>query len=386
MLQLENYFPLGIAKGEAFIGREDDAQWLKKNIAAGIHTLLLAPRRYGKSSLVLHTLETSKVAFVELDLQLCRSAKSVEKKILRGVEQIIHVAVKEKESVLRTAKDFFKKSNKRWTVGLKGFVELTIEPENYDDVADNILTSLQFLEAALLAAGKKAIIFIDEFQEINQIESSAEIQGAIRHFAQKTINVVFIFSGSNRRMLRHMFNDNTMPLYQLCDSISLCKIPEKTYIEYIKKVSEISWNMAMQEEVITEILRVSERHPRRIYNLCLYVWRLAEPYKNKPVIQDVQKAWEKLIISEAKGIRYFLSKRNTSQLKVLAYITFQDTKALTSKKAQQATNLSSTAISNALHNLEEEDLIERNDSDNYHIIDPVVKDVIALYEKELIEL
>ena len=293
MLQFEHCFPLGIAKGKAFIGREQDAEWLQKNIQAGIHTLLLAPRRYGKSSLVLYTLTNSTTTFAELDLQLCRSAKSIEKKIMRGIEQIISSVVTEKEKILSAAKSFFKKNNKQWKIGLKGFVELTIEPEHYDDVPENILTALQFLEAVLSHENKKAIIFMDEIQEIIQIESSPEIQGAIRHFAQKASCVVFIFSGSNRRMLRHMFNDNTMPLYQLCDVITLDKITEKAYVDYLRKISEATWGTVISDEVIAEIISVSERHPRRIYNVCLYLWRLVGAKKNC-TINHVQQAWKKL--------------------------------------------------------------------------------------------
>ena len=103
----DNYFPLGLAKGKAFIGRIEDAEWLNKNIDTGIHTLLLAPRRYGKSSLVLNVLENKKLDYVEIDLQLCRSGKSVEMKIIRGIEQIISTAIKEKDKVIQSAKRFF---------------------------------------------------------------------------------------------------------------------------------------------------------------------------------------------------------------------------------------------------------------------------------------
>lgn len=385
MSQFENYFPLGIAKDKAFIGREQDEAWLQKNIEAGIHTLLLAPRRYGKSSLVLHTLKHNHTTFAELDLQLCRSAKSIEKKILRGVEQIIASAVSEKETILTTAKSFFKKNNKQWKIGIKGFVELTIEPERYDDIAENILTGLQFLETVLSHENKKAVIFIDEIQEIIPIESSAEIQGAIRHFAQKAAHVVFIFSGSNRRMLRHMFNDNTMPLYQLCDVITLDKIAEKFYIHYLRKISEITWNTLISDEAITAIIQLSERHPRRIYNLCLYLWRLTNIQKGKPTAESVKLAWKKLISADLRGVRYALSQRNTSQLKVLSYIALQNRSELTSKDTQHATNLSATAIQNALHKLEEDDLIERDDAGIYHIIDPVIRATLTYYEKELMD-
>lgn len=383
-MNYESYFPLGIAKGQAFIGRAEDAEWLNKNIEAGIHTLLLAPRRYGKSSLILHVLENKKLDFVEIDLQLCRTGKSVEMKLLRGVEDIITAAIKEKDKVLQTAKSFFSKSRKQWNIGLKGFIQVRIEPDKYDDVAENILTALHFLEAALSDEDKKAVIFIDEMQKIMHLEESEEIQGAIRHFAQKSKRVHFIFSGSSRGLLRQMFNDNAKPLYQLCDNLTLGKIKEEHYLSYIKKVAKKTLNLQLSDNVVHKIIDLSERHPRRIYNLCLYFWRLMESRKKEPDETSVLEAWNKLILSEAKGMRYFLSKLNNSQLKVLAYLSLKANKELTSKEAQGITDLSASAISKALQNLEE-DLIERHEENGYHIIDPLIKGVITLYENELLE-
>ena len=46
------YFPSGIALGESFINREKEREQLKKNIVANRHMVLMAPRRYGKTSLI----------------------------------------------------------------------------------------------------------------------------------------------------------------------------------------------------------------------------------------------------------------------------------------------------------------------------------------------
>jgi len=383
-MHFEQYFPLGIVRGDAFVGREDEAAWLNRNIQAGVHTLLSAPRRYGKSSLVLYTLEHGHIGFIEIDLQLCRSAKAVEKKIIHGIEQIITQTVKEKDKVLKLAQSFFQKSHKQWKIGLKGFVEVMIEPERYEDIANNILTAFQFLESVLKAEGKKIVFFIDEIQEIHHLVESLEIQGAIRHFAQKTSQIVFIFSGSNRRLLTQMFNNKNMPLYQLCDYMSLNKIPESIYIDYLRKISKKTWNKVISNDVISTILELSGRHPRRTYHLCLYLWRLIDESKKAPVIEDVKKSWEKLIKSELKAVRFFLSKKSTSQLKILTYIALNHHTELTGKDAQRTLNLSSTAISKALQQLEEDDLIEHEDK-AYTILDPLLKSVLSQYETELID-
>lgn len=384
-MQFENNFPFGLAKASAFIGREEELAWLQRNINTGIHSLLMAPRRYGKSSLALNTLEKSKTPYIEIDLHLCRSSKSVEKKIISGIERLITNLVEEKEEILKHAKSFFKKANKHWRIGLKGFVELEIEPDKYDDTAENILTTLQFLDSILQTEKKRVVIFLDEFQEVTELEESREIQGAIRHFAQKTDHVIFIFSGSNRRLLRTMFENNTMPLYQLCDIQTLHRIPAEIYKKYISKVAKKTWGEAIQPSVIDEILKITQRHPRRTYNLCYYIWRTADIKGSIPNIDDVNKAWDKLLNSEKRGIRFYLSSKSTGQLKVLTYIAQGNRKALTSKLAQRITDLSATAISKAVQLLEEDDLIERDEEGGYRVIDPVIKSVLYKFESELLE-
>ena len=381
----EHYFPLGIAKADAFIGREAELNWLKKNIEARVHTLIMAPRRFGKSSLVLKALSQDTIRHIEIDLQLCRSAKSVEKKLINNIEQFVATIVDKKENILKLAQSFFKKSNKQWKIGLIGFVELTLEPERFDDVANNILTILQFFESVLKAEKQKAVIFIDEIQEITALSESQEIQGAIRHFAQKTTHIAFVFSGSNRRLLRDMFEDNMMPLYQLCDTINLNKISEKDYKYYLNNVAQKTWQQTLNTNIITKILNITERHPRRTNQLCLYVWRLSDIANSIPQKEDISKAWDHLINTEAKGIRYYLSRLNNSQLKLLTYIALGNTKEITGKLAQKATDLTASALSKAAEQLSQQDLIEISEQGSYHVVDPVVMAILARFEQEIID-
>lgn len=54
-----DYFPLGKAHGKAFCNREYETEWLLKNINSAKHSLVMAPRRFGKSSLAERGVEMS---------------------------------------------------------------------------------------------------------------------------------------------------------------------------------------------------------------------------------------------------------------------------------------------------------------------------------------
>ena len=64
-----NHFPQGIAMGDTFLGREKELRALNYNIQKGHHTLLIAPRRFGKTSLALNVLEKLKLPYFEMNLQ-----------------------------------------------------------------------------------------------------------------------------------------------------------------------------------------------------------------------------------------------------------------------------------------------------------------------------
>lgn len=111
----------------------------------------------------------------------------------------------------------------KWIVGTDG-VNIELIPEKGSDPANVIMESLQMLENILKKKGKKAVFFIDEFQEIGVLANSSGIEGAIRHVAQESENLCFVFSGSNRHILANMFDDRSSPLYMLCDRISIDRI------------------------------------------------------------------------------------------------------------------------------------------------------------------
>ena len=68
------------------------------------------------------------------------------------------------------------------------------------------------------------VFFIDEFQELINIDDSKPIESAIRQVAQSTKYLTFIFAGSNRKLINFVFEDSSRPLYLLCEEVLLERI------------------------------------------------------------------------------------------------------------------------------------------------------------------
>ena len=74
-MKVRQYFPLGKAYGKAFCNRTEETKKLVGNIENGKHTFLVAPRRYGKSSLCEIAFEKSGIPWSKIDFHLSVSEK-----------------------------------------------------------------------------------------------------------------------------------------------------------------------------------------------------------------------------------------------------------------------------------------------------------------------
>lgn len=368
-----DYFPWGVAIGKTFFDREEETKRLLNNLETGKHTLLLAPRRYGKTSLARNVLQKARLPHSEIDLFLALDAKSVEKKILKGIRALIQAVSDSPEQWFNTLREFFKNSQKKWIIGIKG-LSLELTPENHEDISENILEGFLALEHILKKKKQRAVIFIDEFQEINKLEESNTIEGAIRHFAQASKHLQFVFSGSNRHMLLNMFNNNKRPLYQLCDRIHLDRIPEQYYSKYLNMVAQETWKQKIHKDILDQIIQTTECHPNIVYILSSFVW---QKFPDKqPGIGDIILCWNKYVQELTKEVREELSVLSTAPLRVLIAIAFGITSEITSKETLQKLKLTSGGVIYALKILEAGDYIEKRGPKNYRIINPVVKSVL----------
>ncbi len=382
-MQYEHYFPLGIAYDEAFLGRQNEITLLKRNAQAVRHTLLLSPRKYGKSSLVKNVIKELDYPAADIDLFLLSNAKSIEAKILKGARTLINNIAPSPEKWINTLANYFKKMDKRWTIGLKG-VHLELIPDPHNDSAENIRDALSAVEYVLMKNKKKAIFFIDEVQEITHIEGSRAIEGAIRNFSQEAKHLMLIFSGSSQHMLRHMFEDQTRPLYDLCETIHLDRLAQSEYSQYLNQIAKKTWKQPLSHETFETIMHISECHPKVVYILCKKLWDHCTNKNKVPSPKDVKLVWSQYIQSYLKDTRNTLSARSVGQIKVLTYIATGNTSSLMSKAAQGCLNLTSGAIMQALAVLEQNDFIERLPNHIYRVIDPTVKATLDLFNKDYI--
>jgi uncharacterized protein len=375
-MDYEVYFPRGIAVGDAFCNRESERKRLIANILSGQHTLIMSPRRYGKTSLVKFAAVESGILFAESDLFVAVDAKRIEQQILSAVKKIISEVRAPIEHVLDILRQYFLKNNAQWTVGTQG-VNIALIPKKDNDPASTILEALQALDNLLAKKNIKAVLFLDEMQEISEIAEGKGIEGALRNVAQQTKHLSFVFSGSSRHLLSKMFYDKARPLFKLCDRILLERIDEPHYHLHINKFAKKAWARTLDDNALDAIFSLTERHPFYINGLCR---RIFEHNRSQPPSSDmIQTYWISMVKEERQEMARELATLSFGQRKILVAVASGRNRELTGKDFLKHVNMSGSSVIEALKRLEQGDYLEKKEDGAFYFIDPLIASALKLY-------
>lgn len=376
-------FPLGKAYGEAFCNREDETKKLVGNIQSGKHTLIIAPRRYGKSSLAERAIERSNCASVKINFHLCTSEEEVSQLVLDSVIKLIGKSIGQVEKLMSSIQKYL--SNLEPLLSFGGeFASLKLVVKNQVNHSVIISEALLLLEKLLVEKNKKAVIFLDEFQEIDKISKQRGIEGAFRTAAQEMQCLSLIFSGSVRSLLLSLFEDENRPLYKLCRKIKLERIAASEYEKHIQKIAKDTWGQVLAQDVFNQIMTLSNRHSYYVNYLCDLLW---EACQTLPNIADVNAAWLSVVEEEWSDALRELSDLPIGQRRLLKYIANNNvnkTKNLQSQEVCALLSMPSSSIASAIHALVEKDYIEqeqkratqKNKDNHYIIINPLLLAVL----------
>ena len=213
---------------------------------------------------------------------------------------------------------------------------------------------------------------MDEFQEIGTMGGGRGIEGAIRHVAQETKNLSFVFCGSNPHLLRTMFEDERRPLYKLCRKLVLDRISEDHYKKHLNKAAKGIWTGELSDKAFEKIMELSERHPYYVNYLCD---ELCSESNILPSIKSIENAWNMVIEEERSDLIKDFFSLAENQRKIMIHIANYGGGRLHSVGATKKMDMPNSSISRALSTLIEKDYIEKSGGE-YRLIAPVYKQLL----------
>lgn len=232
-MDMDKAFIYGMSvEGKNFTDRELETKRLQLNFENGMNSILISPRRIGKTSLVkkVKSLTEGKDRIVVfMDIYKCRSEYEFYEKFASSVIQATSTKM---DQMVRTAKEFIMSITPKITYSPDPGTEYTLSL----GITPKTNTPEEILDLPERIAQKKGIqmvVCIDEFQQIGEMPDSLTIQKTIRSVWQHHRNVCYCLFGSKQHLMNNLFYSRKMPFYQFGDMFFLKKIPTEKWVPFI---------------------------------------------------------------------------------------------------------------------------------------------------------
>ena len=273
---MENPFIYGMATfGKWFTDREEDTKRLSANFKYGVNTILISPRRWGKTSLVLKVKKQIRVAnlkIVNFDIFSCRS-----------VEDFYRIFAKEIIRQTSNKWEEWSENAQRFLSALTPTISIGNDPINDFSISFNIsdknIINEEVLNLPLKIANKKGIrivVCIDEFQQIAEFPDHKNFQKQLRSAWQlQAQHVSYCLYGSKKHMMYTLFSKQNMPFYKFGDIFFLQKISEDYWIPYIQQRFEET-GKSITAKLACKICDRVKNHSSYVQQLSWLVWARTE--------------------------------------------------------------------------------------------------------------
>lgn len=342
------------ADKEHFTDRKSETQRLLMNFTNGINTMLISPRRWGKTSLVNHVAEllanNKELAIVKMDAFACRTPEDFYRLF---ATEIIKQTYSKAEEWLTNAKRFFSSLTPTLSVSADGTNTFTLSlvPTN-KEFSDEVLG---LPEKIAQEKGIHIVICIDEFQQIGELPNTLTFQKKLRSVWQHQHNTSYCLYGSKRHLLMDMFGKRSYPFYKFGDILLLQRIPLSYWIAYIRPRFTDS-GKSISDEIISDIYTYVDGNSSYMQQLCWLVWVNTEHIATTSILeiaqQDLLQQNHALFIEQLNGL-------STYQIRFLQAMMADKAAIINSKDVVEQFGLGSTSnIAIIKKALQKKELIE----------------------------
>jgi hypothetical protein len=348
-----------IVAGRYFTNRDNEIKRLISNFDNHINTILISPRRWGKSSLVKNASEImvkklTGVRFCFIDLFQIRDEKDFYTTFAR---ETIKATSRKTDEWLYYINSFFKRIKPRISFSNDPINDFEITFD-FNDKADNYEEILNLPEKISRQRGFKIIICIDEFQNLSHFNDPLLFQKRLRTTWQHHHHTTYCLYGSKPSMLTELFENRSMPFYKFGDVFYMEKIEKHSLQKFILK------NFKRTKKIITKIqvekiVDWMQCHPYYVQQLSHLVWINTESFVTEQILQS---AFEDLINQNALLFEREVESLSNTQIYFLKALVDGVQDALSSKaiihKFKLGTSANVVKVKKALERKEIIDIIK----------------------------
>ncbi|MGM9799571.1 MAG: ATP-binding protein [Muribaculaceae bacterium] len=275
-----------IAEGQDFTDREDDGKKLLDNFHRLVNTVIISPRRWGKTSLVNRVLgkirDEKDYLLCKIDIFNCRTEAQFFQSYANAILSASYTKIDEFLHAVKKYLSSFGPKISLSDIGAQFELGVGI------DFRDNTYSYDEILDLPQKIAeerGVKFIVCIDEFQNVSSYHDSIGFQRKLRSHWQNHSQVGYCIFGSKRHMLLDIFSNYQMPFYKFGDIMFLDKISKENWIKYITN-RFLSTGKIIADTTAGKIADYVDCHPYYVQQLAQISWLRTEKVCDDKIVDD----------------------------------------------------------------------------------------------------
>ena len=284
---METPFVYGrIARSENFTDRERETRVLVSNFNSLINTIIISPRRWGKSSLVAKAADIATTG--NKMLKICRIDLFNVRNEEHFYEILAHNVLKATssrwEEAVEDAKKFFTRLVPKILLAgdMQNEISLVFDWKELKKNPDEVL---DLAEEIAKEKGIRIVVCVDEFQNIAEFDDPVYFQKKLRSHWQQHQHVSYCLYGSKRHMMLDVFTNSSMPFYKFGDLMFLDKIDTDSWIGFIHN-RFTDTGKEIEEKDIRLIVALADNHPYYVQQLAQQVWLRTDRTCNEEIVRQ----------------------------------------------------------------------------------------------------
>jgi hypothetical protein len=286
----------GRVKPEHMIDREPEALELKRLVDGGHPVRVVAPRRYGKTTLlgrVLRDAANEGMPTAHVDLLGVLTLAAIVTRIERAYSESLKGSV-------RRATDAILRS---WDIGVSlggGGFTAAIRSSRKIDVESVLLRLLELPSQLAAKNGIRSVIVFDEVQDILNVDGA---DGIIRSVIQRQVDdASYLFAGSSPTLMNKLFANPSRPFLDHALPMELSPLPIDAVADDVD--SRFTATERAAGNALQPLLDFSRGHPQRTMLLAHHLWSLTPRGSTAD-----ESAWVDALNKAYRGARPLLEAR-----------------------------------------------------------------------------
>ena len=371
-----NPFTFGaLALDDAFTDREPELRELSRDLRNGQDVLVYAPRRYGKSSLVLRAAQRamrSGVLVGYCDVMRTptkeRLAAALAKTIYSDLETATGQAIERATRLFRG----LRVTPTMEVDPIDGSLRFVFHAGRRRAAIDDTIEALLALPGQIAAErGRRAALVFDEFQEIVTIDR--HYPKLMRSVFQEQPEVGHVYLGSKRHVLERIFDDANEPFWRSAKRLEIGPIAPAEFARFLRQRFDET-EKGIDDEAVNRVLEATGGHPYGTQELAYFLWELV-PTGHFARLADVEEALGQALRSEHNHFAKLWDDAPYTQRLVMLALAEEPTASLYAADYAERRDLPpKPALQRASGALLTKEIAGRDPDGTYRIVEPFFAD------------